>query len=303
MPEIRPTRDVAELERWLEFRNALVPDDAIALEDVLSWMQASKQVHLLALDDGGLIAIGHAVLDPWRPEPVVQPRVSPGHRRRGVGSALLAELSAWAAVQGSNEILSNVDVGDEESIGFAERHGFVEIGRELEVALDLTAELLTLEPPEGVEIVTWAERPELVRGLYDVYREGVADIPGEGGSEIQSLEEWLAHDMSGAGDRPEWTFAAVAGDEVVGYSKWSLTTAQPTTAHHDLTAVKRAWRGQGIAGALKSAQLAWAKENGYTRAVTNNEERNEPIRRLNRRFGYLPAGGRILMRGPLVTPA
>ena len=101
------------------------------------------------------------------------------------------------------------------------------------------------------------------------------------------------------GDRPEWTFVAVAGEEVVGYSKWSLTTAQPHTAHHDLTAVKRSWRGRGIAGALKSAQLAWAKENGYTKAVTNNEERNAPIRRLNERFGYLPAGGRILMRGPL----
>ena len=87
---------------------------------------------------------------------------------------------------------------------------------------------------------------------------------------------------------------------MVGYSKWSLTTARPHTAQHDLTAVRRAWRGRGIAGALKSAQLSWAKENGYTRAITNNEERNAPIRRLNRRFGYLPAGGRILMRGPLV---
>jgi mycothiol synthase len=297
--EIRPTRDTAELERWLALRNVLVPDDAIAIEDITSWMEGSEQTHVLAFEDGELIAIGHAVLDPWRPEPVVQPRVSPEHRRRGVGSALLAELSAWAAAHGSNAVLSNVDVSDDESIGFAERRGFVEIGRELQVALDLTGELLTIEPPAGVEIVAWAERPELVGGLYDVYREGVADIPGEGSSEIQSLDEWLEHDMSGSGDRPEWTFVAVAGDEVVGYSKWSLTTAQPHTAHNDLTAVSRAWRGQGVAGALKSAQLAWAKEHGYTRAVTNNEERNAPIRRLNERFGYQPAGGSLLMRGPL----
>ena len=86
---------------------------------------------------------------------------------------------------------------------------------------------------------------------------------------------------------------------MVGYSKWSLTTAQPHTAHHDLTAVKRAWRGRGIAGALKSAQLAWAQDNGYVKAVTYNDERNEPIRRLNERFGYQPAGGSLLLRGPI----
>ena len=108
--------------------------------------------------------------------------------------------------------------------------------------------------------------------------------------------------MGGPGDRPEATFVALAGDEVVGYSKFSLTSAQPTTAYHDLTGVKRAWRGRGIAAALKSAQIAWARANGYERLFTNNEERNLPIKRLNERFGYRREPGRILVRGP-VAPA
>ena len=299
MAEIRPTRDDADLERWLELRNALVPDDAVSIENIRSWLEHSRQVHLLACEGDDLVAIGLGVKEQWLAEPMVRPLVRPSHRRRGIGSALLAELSRWADSEGSEELLVDVQLGDDESLAFAERRGFTEIGREVKVALDLTGELLTLEPPAGVEIVTWAERPDLVDGLYEVYREGVVDIPGDVAIEVPSLEDWLAADMSGDGDRPEWTFVAVAGDEVVGYSKWSLTTAQPTTAHHDLTAVKRSWRGQGIAGALKSAQLAWAKENGYTRAVTNNEERNAPIRRLNERFGYQPAGGRIILRGPL----
>ena len=301
MAEIRPVRDDAELEHWLALRNELVPDDAIAIEDVRSWMEATTQTHLLAFEGRELVGIGHAVLDPWRADPVVQPRVAPKSLHRGLGSALLAELSRWAAAQGREALLAQVEIGDDESLGFAERRGFAEIGRNLEVVLDLTGELLAIDPPVGVEITTWAERPELVKGIYEVYREGVVDIPGEEGHEVQSFEDWLAHDLSGSGDSPEWTFAAVSSGKVVGYSKFSLTSAQPHTAHHDLTAVRRAWRGRGIAGALKSAQLAWAKEHGYTRAVTNNEERNEPIRRLNERFGYLPAGGRILMRGPLVT--
>ena len=56
--------------------------------------------------------------------------------------------------------------------------------------------------------------------------------------------------------------------------------------------VKRAWRGRGIAGALKRAQIAWAKEPGYERIATANELRNEPIRRLNARLGYREGSGR-----------
>lgn len=105
--------------------------------------------------------------------------------------------------------------------------------------------------------------------------------------------------MQGPGDRPEATFVALAGDEVIGYAKFSLTAAQPTTAHHDLTAVKRAWRGRGVARALKATQIAWAKANGYEELRTRNEERNAPIRRLNEEFGYRPTVGRIYMKGPL----
>ena len=61
---------------------------------------------------------------------------------------------------------------------------------------------------------------------------------------------------AGAGRRPEATFVAVAGDEAVGYAKFSSPSAAPTRAHHDLTAVRRAWRGRGIARALKPRRSA-----------------------------------------------
>jgi predicted GNAT superfamily acetyltransferase len=70
-------------------------------------------------------------------------------------------------------------------------------------------------------------------------------------------------------------------------------------AHHDLTAVKRAWRGRGVARALKATQIAWAKANGYEELRTTNDERNAPIRRLNAEFGYRPSVGRIHLKGPL----
>ena len=68
---------------------------------------------------------------------------------------------------------------------------------------------------------------------------------------------------------------------------------------HDLTAVRRSWRGRGVARALKHTQLAWAKERGYRRLRTANEERNEPIRRLSAELGYRPIPGRIVLDGPI----
>ena len=185
-------------------------------------------------------------------------------------------------------------------MSFARRRGFREVERNGRMILDLTAfEPAPIAPPNGIEIVTWAERPDLARGIYDVACEAEPDVPGDREMSMEPFEDWLAHNMQGSGDRPDATFLALAEDEVVGYAKFSLTAAQPETAHHDMTGVKRDWRRRGIAGALKRAQISWAKEQGYRTLATQNEVRNEPIRRLNERLGYHEAAGRIIVAGRL----
>jgi GNAT superfamily N-acetyltransferase len=170
------------------------------------------------------------------------------------------------------------------------------------VSLDLAEiPLPQVEVPDGVKIVTWAERPELARGIYEVVLEATPDIPGEEDEQVEPFEDWLAHDMQGPGDRPDATFVAVAGDQVIGYAKFSLGATPSTTAHHDLTGVKRAWRGRGVARALKATQIGWAKANGYQELRTTNDERNAPIRHLNEEFGYRPTVGRIYLKGPLAS--
>ena len=118
------------------------------------------------------------------------------------------------------------------------RRGFVEVGRNSTLVLDLTAiEAPVVEPPEGIEIVPWAERPELAAGMYEVAREAYPDVPGEEDAEIAPFEQWLSMDMQGAGDRPEATFVAFADGEVVAYAKLSLSRARPSVAMHDMTGV------------------------------------------------------------------
>jgi GNAT superfamily N-acetyltransferase len=282
--------------------NRVWPHDAVGLPEVRSFKAGLvDHADLVARIDGELAGSGFAALQPQRPNLVATlVTVLPEQRRRGAGSALYDAVSEWTRGRGLAALEAVVADDDPESVAFAERRGFVEDRREPGVALDLTTvDPPVAEPPPAVEIVTWAERPELARGIYDVAAEASRDIPGSEDEEVEPFEQWLAHDMQGAGDKPEATFVAVAGDEVIGYAKFSLTDGQPTTAFHDLTAVKRTWRGRGVARALKATQIAWAKRNGYHELRTRNEQRNAPIRHLNAEFGYRPTVGRIYLLGPL----
>jgi GNAT superfamily N-acetyltransferase len=66
-----------------------------------------------------------------------------------------------------------------------------------------------------------------------------------------------------------------------------------------MTAVLRAFRGRGIASALKLATIAWAIEHGLAVLETGNDEANAPMRAVNARLGYGPMPDEIAMRGPL----
>lgn len=291
-----------ELADWVELRSRCNAR-AVSLEGFVDWArQAEETQWFVGSLDGVDSAVGIAVLG-WHSPPGVarlELDVIPECRGRGLGSALLAAVGAWSREHGYAELLAPVAEDDPTSLAWAERRGSREVGRNSMLVLDLAdVEAPDVAPPDGVEIVTWAERPDLPRGIYEVAREAYPDVPGEDEMEMPSFEEWLSVDMQGSGDRPEATFVALAGDDVVGYAKLSLGSALPTVAFHDMTGVKRAWRGRGIAGALKRAEIGWAKASGFERLETYNEERNEPIRRLNERHGYRPEPGQIIVRGSI----
>jgi GNAT superfamily N-acetyltransferase len=301
MTEIHEVDEDA-LARWIGVARAAL-DEADTVEGYLDWKrQARETIWLLASDEARDVGTAIGVGGWHSPEGVARGeiRVVGAERGRGVGSALLAELSAWARRLGYRELMGPVKEVDRDSLAWTERRGFVEVGRNSMLVLDLRAtETPAVAPPAGIEIVTWAERPGVEREMYEVAREAYPDVPGEEDAELAPFEEWLSMDMQGAGDRPEATFLALAGGEVVAYAKLALSLARPTVAMHDMTGVRRAWRGRGIAGALKAAEIAWAKGHGYERLETQNEERNEPIRRLNERYGYVVEPGSVTVRGPL----
>jgi len=289
-----------ELPQLVEVAKAAMPREDATVSGLIDWRnQAGDMVWLLAERDVETAGAGFA-LTGWHTPPhraIGAALVAPNLRGTGTGAALLEAVAGWALEHGATELEGAVSEDDEGSLAWAAQLGYEEVGRNSRLVLDLTTtEAPAQSPPEGIEIVTWAERPDLAAGIYEVAREAVPDIPGEEDDDIGTLEEWLARDMQADSDDPNAVFVALAGGEVAGFAKLSLSRERRDRAYHDLTGVKRSFRGRGIAAALKRTQIAWAKANGYSSLQTANEVRNEPIRRLNERHGYVIEPGVVIVR-------
>jgi mycothiol synthase len=292
-----------ELETLAAIARAAQPREHHRASGFVDWReQAEAMVWLLAEEDGAPRGAAFA-LTGWHTPPhraIGAVLVAPEQRGAGTGDRLLEAIAEWAARQGATELEGPVQEDDAGTLEWAARRGYTEVGRNSHLVLDLArVEPPEPDPPPGIEIVTWAKRPELATGMYEVALEATPDIPGQDDDDIGTLEEWLARDMQGASDDPNAVFIALEGDAVVGFAKLSLSPDVPHRAFHDLTAVLRSQRGRGIAAALKRTQIAWAKRAGYDSLQTSNEVRNEPIRHLNEKHGYVLEPGLVIVRATI----
>jgi mycothiol synthase len=227
--------------------------------------------------------------------------VVPASRRQGLGMALLAAVSERARASGLTQLQGEIRAIDDESLEFFRRRGFEQVGREEAVVLDLTGTgARVVELPPGIRIVSRAEQPGVVEGMYEVAQEAEPDIPGE--DRVRPFDVWRSTEIDRPSLRPELTFVALAGDEVVGYAILDVLGGE---LWHRLTGVKRAWRRRGIATALKRAQIDAARSGGFARLVTENEERNTAMRSINEALGYRPEPrlSTVVVRGPVLRQA
>ena len=128
MTDVREVRE-DELERWIGVARAAL-DEADTVEGYLDWKRQARQtVWLLASDAGREVGTAIGVGGWHSPEGVARGeiRVIGAERGRGVGSALLGELSVWARRLGYAELMGPVKEVDAESLAWTERRGFVEV--------------------------------------------------------------------------------------------------------------------------------------------------------------------------------
>jgi GNAT superfamily N-acetyltransferase len=223
--------------------------------------------------------------------------VLPEHRRRGVGSALVHGLEKHCLALGFGRAGVLVDGADEGSVAFARRFGFEERRRDVEQVRFIGDEGSPPPPPEDVEIMAVAERPELLSQAYGLATEGYADM-AVGEELVISHEQWFREEAT----LPDASFVALSDGEIVGYAGLLEWPGDPMRAEHGLTVVRRAWRGRGVAPALKRRQIAWAAANGLRELVTWTQTGNENMRRVNERLGYEYRGLTLAMIAPLPLP-
>jgi GNAT superfamily N-acetyltransferase len=280
-----------DYEAWRRVRMAVVPGERADTVAEMREQDSPERLMMLAAVDGTVVGSGVADRSDTAGGGFVAPRVLPEHRRRGVGSALLESLAAHIVTLDLPEVRSMVE--DAGSLGFAEHFGFVETDRQVEQVRTVGDEPAPSPPPVGVEVVTLDQAPELWPASYDVFgKEVLADFALFEPLEI-SAEQWAT---SWAGDP---MFLALYDGEVIGCAGLHRDTDRPERGENALTAVRRTWRGRGIAAHLKRRTLQWAAEHGVTELYTWTQAGNASMLRLNEHLGYVEGKVSITLSRPL----
>ena len=278
MTVVRPAGE--DLAAYVATWNAITPDEPTSVEAQARRLEREpRRLYLLAEDGGRVVGCGYAGPSDSPGRGFVAPRVLPEARRRGTGSLVLRELLAHVRGLGHRTASSHVDGNDPGSLAFAHRHGFREVDRQVEQVKTVGAEP-AVAAPEGVELVTIGERPELLRATHALAVEGYADMAVPTPVTV-SLADWLAEEAT----VPDGSFVALADGEIVAYT--GLNRDPAGNVEDGLTVVRRDWRRCGLAEALKRTKLAWAAANGIDEIVTWTQTGNDGMRALNERLGYV----------------
>lgn len=137
------------------------------------------------------------------------------------------------------------------------------------------------------------------RRLYDLIAALLRDVPSAAPIAVLPFEDWLFR--FGHIKHPEGLWLAVAPDgEWVGVNELHLpVSSAPHMLQNGLTGVLPAWRGQGIASALKLAAARAALGRGFTHARTSNHSVNAPMLAINAALGFVREEATLTLRRDL----
>jgi GNAT superfamily N-acetyltransferase len=300
MIELRPVETDDDVDAFLAVRRAIDPEHAIARPAYRKHITAPGRVDLVARRDG--VAVAAAFVEPHQGNVdgstgYVSVRVLAEERRRGVGTLLFRTLSERAHAAGWSELYSVGRHDDADTLDYLGKRGFAEVLCMQELSLEVSsADAGLVDTPDRVELRVLG--PELEHAIYEVAREVYTDVPQENGIWIsEDFERWRSDELPAHAVR-ECCFAALAGREVVGYA--TLHDAGRGVGLHAMTGVTRAWRGRGVARALKSAQIAAAQAAGLRELRTTTAFANAPMLHVNELLGYRRGVAWVHLRGPLL---
>ncbi len=179
------------------------------------------------------------------------------------------------------------------ALRFLTERGFVEVMRECETQLDLTAfnpdafaEDLQRVAGSGITLQTLSELagdPMRDAKLYELHRR--QHEATEAASPFSPFAEWQKSFWQLPHLLLDGFCVAVHGESYVGHSH--AMRSDTATLSYGYTGVLPAYRNQGLARAMKLRVLQWAKAQGYTTVRAWSDSRNTAMLRVNQHLGFV----------------
>lgn len=219
--------------------------------------------------------------------------VHPQYQRQGIGTRLYERLISDLKGLGTFTLWTKIREDMSGGVQFARKHDFYAelYVWELRLAVadfDFTpyADLNKALNAQGIEIKTLQELesdPEGYQKLYDLTCEAGQDLPPTEHWTPPSYDNFKRNTLTRT---PEAYFVAVSENNYIGLSY--LTEHQKEKyCSIGLTGVRRAYRRQGIALALKLREIAYARQCAYVSIRTTLDSSNQASLAMNERLGFM----------------
>jgi mycothiol synthase len=224
----------------------------------------------------------------------VQVLVRPEARRRGIGTALLANVVASARARGIESFFAHHF--DEAGAAFARHAGAVDDQRDVRSEIRLReADLPEPDLPAGWRLRTWTgAAPEELLESYARARAAIDDAPTPGDMAMTPIDvAWVRRMEETAvarGRVSRVTVALDANGDVGSFTDLRLLPAPSPISTTDDTATIVEARGLGLAYAVKVESLRRLRDERPDVEVvrTVNAEHNVAMRAVNTRAGFVP---------------
>lgn len=283
-----------------------------------AWNPAHRRVRLVAEQDGQVVGWGEVGSMWWAYHPrkfSLRLNVDPAWQGQGIGSALYARLQQTLETWDPVVLHAETRENRPRSVRFLEDRGFAELRRRWEsrlvvdsVHLDAFAGAEERVTGQGVTITTYADEharrgDRLVRDLFDLEMLAAHDEPGYDPEGAMSFEQFAANELETPDALPDGSFLALDGSRLVGVSRLMHEPDVPTRLGVGFTGVDPAYRGRGIALALKLRTIQYAREHGYREVRTQNDTTNTRMLEINRALGFVTEPAWLIFEHRFEHPA